>query len=47
MYVSSVVAGCVVVLWVGGVMSKMSEFCRCVHKAFGRLPSVALCWCFE
>ena len=42
MYVSRVVAGCGVVLWGGGVMTKLSGFCGYVHGAFGRWSGVVL-----
>ena len=43
---SRVVTGCDVVLWGGGVMSKLSGFCGCVHGAFGSWPGVARCCSF-
>ena len=41
MYVSRVGVGCGVVSCVGGVTSKLSGFCGCVHGACGRMSGVA------
>ena len=42
MHVSRVGEGCGVVSCVGGVTSKLSGFCGCVHGASGRWSGVAL-----
>ena len=46
MYGSRVGVGCGVVSCVGGVTSKLSEFCGCVHGACGKMAGVALCCSF-
>ena len=46
MYVSRVTFGYVGVWCGGGLMSKLSGFCGCVHGAFGRNYGVARCCSF-